>query len=409
MDDRYVKYGVRSRVYLPGLKRRNLGAKYRRDVPLGTWGKEQVSLTNIVKQKHQSPFNVQNGPSTFYYQIPRRDGITTKEALRLPRGGNVMRIVGTGSSEAPVGYAAGDGAAPWESYSARQKNEVNNDAKPTERRDPIPKPALTIQTTDLPSPLMPASAASYLDSGPSEDSSDDEDDIKEEKQRLLSYAGMQRKRARALEEEEISRKLRKETEEINQRLAAERAKNDELQFGPRPMDIAVEEDKLRKKEETKFEKERAKKKLENDRKAAANERAREKSEKEAFDKKYGPRKMELSPTYDARQAQALEYQRRATEDAAKLRAGSSSMVVSPMAISPPPMDMSSPTQGGKFPNDAYAKAIKAAQMAARVSKRRKSRDPVVGTPQTSPGIVGVDDGAYLLKSIKKAVKKARKK
>lgn len=175
MDTDYVKYRTApTRSYLPGSVRTDHPGRSRYDGPSGIWGRDMTTYKNIVKQMHTSTFTVQNGPSRFSYKIPRKDGITQKEALRIPRGGNVLRIVGSTGSEVPYGYTPGDGAADIESFSERRKNkplpgEMNDDGSATERRQVIPTPAAAALPAPEPYIATPSTSSSTLSSASPQD------------------------------------------------------------------------------------------------------------------------------------------------------------------------------------------------------------------------------------------------
>lgn len=154
MEREYERYGIKTSAYVPGFKRTKHAGNYRVDLPAGTWGLRTIEVHNIVKQQHRSTFTVQNGPATYAYKIPKKNGISLKEAQQLPRGGSLMRVVGTTNEEVPSGYQPGDGAdMPTENLQDAPDSrtlfnyntgfipgngpDMNNDGKATLRRAPL--------------------------------------------------------------------------------------------------------------------------------------------------------------------------------------------------------------------------------------------------------------------------------
>jgi hypothetical protein len=93
--------------YLPGSYRSWQGAKYREFLPKGTHGSEKIISTVPVKQVDVSGSILQNGVRLPKYSA-RGDRRRTINRF-LPRGGNVMRVVGADDSEDPATFVLGQG------------------------------------------------------------------------------------------------------------------------------------------------------------------------------------------------------------------------------------------------------------------------------------------------------------
>lgn len=104
MECRFEKYypdATHVYAHVPGSNRSKVSGTYRLFKNGGTWGDNGTTRTVPVKQLRQSTFVSVSGPNTFSFKIPRKDGITGKEAALLPVGGSIPRVVGSERSEDP--------------------------------------------------------------------------------------------------------------------------------------------------------------------------------------------------------------------------------------------------------------------------------------------------------------------
>lgn len=173
MDFEYERYGVQTSSYVPGSRRTLYAGRHRVDEAKGTWGLKDISIQNIVKQSHRSTFVIQNGPSRYSYKIPRKGGITQKEAARVPRSGNLLRVVGSEQSEVPDGYMPGDGAARINTYQdnatnditnmVRQSYDQNSDGRAVDRRVTL---AVAAPDMSMPQPTRPFNMMNPLPAEP---------------------------------------------------------------------------------------------------------------------------------------------------------------------------------------------------------------------------------------------------
>lgn len=104
MENRYEKYlpnATHVFAYVPGSNRTKRPGSYRIFKNSGTWGDNGTTLRIPVKQLHAGTFVSQRGMSNYRTKIPRKNGITGKEANLVPVGGSVVRVVGSERSEFP--------------------------------------------------------------------------------------------------------------------------------------------------------------------------------------------------------------------------------------------------------------------------------------------------------------------
>ena len=99
---RYPSAGIYK--YNPGSKGLNVHYKLFREGPYGITGKRNLGYKILHKQASVGQFVDQHGASTFAYKIPSLKTWKTAPFMdRLPRGGEVPRIVGElGDDDGPV-------------------------------------------------------------------------------------------------------------------------------------------------------------------------------------------------------------------------------------------------------------------------------------------------------------------
>ena len=153
--------------YLAGsVRSKPLGA-YRQFRACGTWGDNQITVHTPVKQVKKGAYMQASLPDRTTYKFVK--GITGKEANLMPRGGQVMRVIGTtddgselaasNATQQPTGMGQGLGnenevrgakpvAAPpaWNATVVGQPNLY--DQKPADRHVPLPTRAPQPQPPD---------------------------------------------------------------------------------------------------------------------------------------------------------------------------------------------------------------------------------------------------------------------
>jgi hypothetical protein len=107
MENRYEKYlpnATHVFAYVPGSNRTKRPGSYRIFKNSGTWGDNGTTLRVPLKQLHAGTFVSQRGMSNYRTKIPRKNGITGKEANLIPVGGSVVRVIGSEKSEFPGAF-----------------------------------------------------------------------------------------------------------------------------------------------------------------------------------------------------------------------------------------------------------------------------------------------------------------
>jgi hypothetical protein len=156
MESRYEKYlpnATHVFSYVPGSNRTKRAGAYRLFKSSGTWGDNGINLKVPVKQLNAGTFVSQRGISNYRTKIPRKNGISGKEANLIPVGGNVMRVIGTQDDEymdyRPGSFIGGgmnpDGSAtdrrvPLSAYPDPPYSEKDKPPPPYSERDKPPPP-----------------------------------------------------------------------------------------------------------------------------------------------------------------------------------------------------------------------------------------------------------------------------
>lgn len=139
----FIKFDPRQThefTYEPGSKRWAKHYNYKYYDAKGTWG--EIGKRASTNRKHLSSggYTVDYGKNTFYYKIPKKS-ITQRQAGQLPRGGNVMRVVGTDFSEDPIAYEGDQAYQPVQpaKYSVIGNYEQPRPDRTLNTADPIPE------------------------------------------------------------------------------------------------------------------------------------------------------------------------------------------------------------------------------------------------------------------------------